>query len=72
MSCYFRHLQEIFDSAEIEITKDNRKKIDEVIHKLLKVKYRDCPRTWKEIKEKILMDEKKKKDFADKFKKILD
>jgi len=72
MSCYFRHLQEIFDSSEIEVTKDNRKKIDEAIHKLLKVKYKDCPKTWKEIKERILMDEKKKKVFADKLKKMLD
>jgi len=72
MSCYFRHLQEIFDSSGIEVTKDNRKKIDEAIHKLLKVKYKDCPKTWKEIKEKILMDEKKKKVFADKLKKMLD
>jgi predicted Fe-Mo cluster-binding NifX family protein len=71
MSCYFRHLQEIFDSSGIEVTKDNRKKIDEAIHKLLKVKYKDCPRTWKEIKKKILMGEKKKKDFADELKKML-
>jgi len=72
MSCYFKHLQEIFDSSGIEVTKDNRKKIDEAIHKLLKVKYKDCPKTWKEIKERILMDEKKKKVFADKLKKMLD
>ena len=72
MSCYFRHPQEIFDSSGTKVTKDNRKKIDEAIHKLLKVKYKDCPQTWKEIKEKILMDEKKKNVFADKLKKMLD
>lgn len=71
MSCYFKHLQGIFDSSGIEVTKDNRKKIDEAMRKLLKVKYKDCPKTWKEIKEKILVDEKKKKDFANKLKKIL-
>jgi hypothetical protein len=72
MSCYFRHLQEIFDSSGIEITKDNRKKLDEAMRKLLKVKYKDCPKTWKEIKEKILVDEKKKKDFAERLKKMVD
>jgi hypothetical protein len=78
MSCYFRHLQEIFDSSGIEITKDNRnrqdasQKLDEAMHKLLKVKYKDCPKTWKEIKEKILVDEKKKKDFAERLKKMVD
>jgi hypothetical protein len=70
MSCYFRHLKEIFDSAGIEITRDNRKK-DEAIHKLLKVKYKDCPQTWKKIKENILQDEKKRKDFASELKKAL-
>lgn len=69
MSCYFRHLQEIFNSAGIEVTKDNRKKVDEVIHKLVKVKYKNCPQTWKKIKETILLDEKKKKDFAKELKK---
>ena len=71
MSCYFGHLQEIFDSAGIEITKENRKKIDEAIHKLMKTEYKDCPKTWKEIKAKILADEKKKKDFAKELQKIL-
>ncbi len=71
MSCYFRHLKEIFDSAGIEVTKDNRKQVDEAIHKLLKVKYKDCPQTWKKIKENILQDGKKKKDFASELKKAL-
>ncbi len=71
MSCYFRHLKEILDSAGIEVTKDNKKKVDEAIHKLVKVKYKDCPRAWKKIKETILLDEKRKKDFANKLKKML-
>ena len=72
MSCYFRHLQEIFDSSGIVVTKENRKKIDESIHKLIKAEYKDCPRTWKKIKEEILVDEKKKKDFAERLKKMVD
>ncbi|HVP37177.1 MAG TPA: hypothetical protein VMT04_09305 [Terriglobales bacterium] len=71
MSCYFRHLQEIFDSAGIKVTKDNRKKVDEAIHKLVKVKYKNCPQTWKKIKETILLDERKKRDFARELKKVL-
>lgn len=70
MSCYFRHLQEIFNSAGIEVTKDNRKTMDEVIHKLVKVKYKNCPQTWKRIKETILLDERKKEDFIEKLKKV--
>jgi predicted Fe-Mo cluster-binding NifX family protein len=64
-------MQEIFDSTGIKVTKDNRKKVDETIHKLVKVKYKNCPQVWKRIKETILLDEKKKKDFAKEFKKAL-
>lgn len=71
MSCYFRHLKEIFDSGGIEVTKDNRKKVNEAIHKLLKVKYKDCSQTWKKIKEDIFQDEKRKKDFAKELKKAM-
>ena len=71
MSCYFRHLQEIFVSAGIEVTKDNRKRVDEAIHKLLKVKYKNCPQAWKRIKETILLDERKKENFVEELKKTL-
>lgn len=64
-------MQEIFGSAGIEVTKDNKKKIDELIHKLVDVKYKDCPRAWKRIKETILLDEKKKEDFVNELKKAL-
>ncbi len=71
MSCYFRHMQDIFDSAGIEVTKDNRKKVDEEIHKLVKVKFKNCPQAWKKIKETILLDEGKKQDFVKELKKAL-
>ena len=63
MSCYLRHLQGFFDSSSIEVSKDNRKKVDEAIHKLIKVKYKNCSLVWKKIKENVLSDEKKKEDF---------
>lgn len=71
MSCHFRHLKEIFDSVGIEVSKDSRKIVDEAIHKLVKVKYKNCPRAWKRIKETILLDERKKKDFAKELKRAL-
>ena len=58
MTCYFRHLQEVFAKAGIEVTKENRKELDMVIHKIMLVEYKNCPATWKEVKKKLAEDEK--------------
>lgn len=57
MTCYFRHLGEVFNKAEIEVTKENKQKIDKTIHAILKVEYKSCPATWKEIKKRLAEDE---------------
>lgn len=57
MTCYFRHLKVIFEKAGIEVTKENRRKIDAVIRNVLGVKSGDCPQVWKEVKKRIAEDE---------------
>jgi len=57
MTCYFRHLQEIFKKTGIAPTKENRRKIDEAIHHIVHVKYKNCPATWKKVKKRIAEDE---------------
>jgi ATP-dependent Zn protease len=57
VTCYFRHLGEVFKKAGIEVTKENRQKIDRVIHDLVNTKYKDCPATWKEVKKRLAEDE---------------
>jgi hypothetical protein len=57
MTCYFRHLNEIFQKAGIKVTKENRQQIDKVIHKLVSVDYKNCPNAWKQVKERIAADE---------------
>jgi predicted Fe-Mo cluster-binding NifX family protein len=57
MTCYFRHLGEVFKKAGIEVTPLNRKQLDEVIHELVKTNYKDCPSTWREVKKRIAADE---------------
>ena len=57
MTCYFRHLQEIFKKAGIEVTKENRQELDKIIHGIVRVKYKDCPNTWREVKKRIAADE---------------
>lgn len=66
MSCYFRHLKDILNEAGIKITPANRKQIDQAIHRLVDVSYRDCPVTWKKLKQDILGDEQKRRDFTKK------
>jgi ATP-dependent Zn protease len=57
MTCYFRHLQEIFKEAGIRVTDENKREIDMVIHRIVGVKYKDCAETWKEVKKRISKDE---------------
>ena len=63
MSCYFRHLKEIFSEAGIEVTLASRKKLKQAIHKLTGVGDKDCPAAWKRLKQQVLSDEKKRNDF---------
>jgi hypothetical protein len=64
MSCYFRHMKDIFEEAGIEITPDNKKELDRIIHGIMEVGYKDCSPTWSAIKERIMSDEKAKKKFV--------
>jgi hypothetical protein len=56
MTCYLRHLQEIFNDAGIEVTKDKKQELDKIIHEIARTKYKNCPVTWKEVKKRIAED----------------
>jgi hypothetical protein len=66
MSCYFRHLKDILAEADIEVTPGNRKEIDRAIHKIVGVEYKNCPVAWRALKQQIMGDEQKRRDFAKK------
>jgi ATP-dependent Zn protease len=51
MTCYFRHLQQVFMKAGIELTTENKRDIDRVIHKIVGVEYKNCSATWREVKK---------------------
>jgi hypothetical protein len=57
MTCYFRHLKGIFEEAGIQVTTENKREIDKVIHGIVGVKYRNCGDTWREVKKLIARDE---------------
>lgn len=69
MSCYFRHMKDVLEEAGIEITKDNKKEIDRIIHGLVDVTYKDCSPTWKNVKEHIKVDEATRDQFIKNLKK---
>jgi ribosomal protein L17 len=57
LTCYFRHLQAVFEKAGIEVTKENKQELDKLIHKIVSVKYKDCPNTGREARKRIAADE---------------
>ena len=57
MTCYFRHLKQIFVELGVEVTPENKKIIDKQIHKLVGVEYKNCSAVWKEIKKRRNEDE---------------
>ncbi|XHH09809.1 MAG: hypothetical protein ACFCUE_04055 [Candidatus Bathyarchaeia archaeon] len=56
MTCYFRHLNAVFSEAGITITQENRKDVDRIIHQLVGVEYKDCSKTWRQIKQRLADD----------------
>ena len=68
MSCYLRHIKVILEEAGIEVNPENRKQIDQAIHQVVGVDYKDCPATWKRLKQEVMTDEQKWQDFIKKLK----
>jgi len=57
MTCYFRHLREVFAKAGVDVTSENKKEVDRVIHSMVGVDYKNCPAAWREVKKRIAEDE---------------
>jgi len=57
LTCYFRHLKDVFDKAGIEVTKKNKRDLDRAIHAHMGVEYKDCSSTWRAVKASLSEDE---------------
>jgi len=57
MSCYLRHLDPVLRKAGIALNSENRQQVDQAVHRVVEVHYKDCPGTWKEVKRRIAEDE---------------
>ena len=49
-------MKEVFEEAGIEVTKENKKDLDQIIHGILGVEYKNCPATWKTVKDHLAED----------------
>ena len=66
MSCYFRHLKDVFGEAGIEVTSGNKKQVDQAIHRIVDTNYKNCPVTWQKLKQQIMTDNQQRQDFIEK------
>jgi len=59
MTCYLRYkkMRELLAKAGIEVTDENKEKLDRHIHEVVGVDYKNCSDTWKEIKKRMEIDE---------------
>jgi len=71
VSCYLRHLKDIIEGAGIEVTSANRKQIDRAIHQIVGVTYKDCPETWKKLKQQLTGNDQKRQEFISQLKSAL-
>ena len=64
MSCYFRHVKDILGEAGVEVTASNKKQIDMVFHEMVGVAYKDCPNTWRMLKQNVIGDDQKRRELV--------
>ena len=68
MSCYFRHIKDILEGAGVEVTASKREHIDQAIHQIVGVTYKDCPETWKRLKQQLAGDEQRRRELISQLK----
>jgi hypothetical protein len=71
MSCYLRNMKNVLQEAQIEISGKNKKQVDQVIHQLVGVDYKNCSSAWKKVKEQLAGDEQKRRTFIEHLQNVL-
>lgn len=71
MSCYFRYMKDVLEEAGIVVSKENKQPVDEIIHSMAEVEYKDCWPAWDVVKQQIKNDPATREDFIKKLKKRL-
>jgi uncharacterized protein with HEPN domain len=50
-------MKDVFSRAGVDVTKENKRELDRVIHEYVGVEYKDCSSTWKAVKKRLAVDE---------------
>jgi hypothetical protein len=61
-------MKDVLDETGIVVTPANRKQVDQVVHQAVGVAYKDCPTTWKKVKQDITGDENKRRALIEQIK----
>ncbi|MFC1909310.1 hypothetical protein ACFLXD_05615 [Chloroflexota bacterium] len=59
-------MKDILDEAGITVSPRNKKLIDQSFHQIVGTNYKDCPATWKALKQTYLADEEKRHELIQK------
>jgi hypothetical protein len=65
-------MKDVLEEAGITVDKNNKQKVDRVIHEMVDVAYKNCSPTWKEVKERIKTDEAARSRFVAELKQRLE
>jgi hypothetical protein len=57
-------MKDVLQEAQIEVTGANKKQVDQAIHRLVGVDYKNCSSAWKKVKE-LAGDEQKRRTFIE-------
>jgi hypothetical protein len=68
MSCYLGRMKDVLDEAGIVVTPANRKQVDQAVHQAVGLAYKDCPTTWKKVKQDTTGDENKRRALIEQIK----
>jgi hypothetical protein len=58
-------MKDVLSEAGIEATAANKKQVDQALHRIAGVDYKDCPAAWKVLKQEMLADAGKRRELAD-------
>jgi hypothetical protein len=56
LSCYLRHLDDLLKEGNIPLGKEDRKKVDQAIHRMLGMESKHCPEVWRAVRAEIERD----------------
>ena len=59
-------MKDILEEAGITVDPSNKKRIDQAFHEIVGTNYKDCPATWKALKQTYLSDERRRHELIEK------